>query len=85
MPKRNVTGDSLHPLLLQLVQLHLEGGDLVVDPPEVSPLLPHLLPFLAELPQPGSPLGPALGSREGPYVTGWEARLFLRTACQLKS
>ena len=72
-----IQGDSLLPLLLQLVH--------VVDPPEVSSLLPHLLPVVTELPQPGSPLGSALGSSEGPYVTGWEARLFLRTECQLKS
>ena len=41
MPKRNVTGDSLHPLLLQLVQLHLEGGDLLADPLEVPPAVPE--------------------------------------------
>ena len=80
-----IQGDSLLPLLLQLVHVLLEGSDLVVDPPKVSSLLPHLLPVVTELPQPGSPLGPALGSSEGPYVTGWEARLSLRTECQLKS
>ena len=80
-----VTGDYSLPLLPQLVQLHLEGGDLLVDPLEVPPLLPHLLPLQAELPQPGSPLGPALWSREGPHITGREAWLFLRTVSQLKS
>ena len=31
----------LPPLLLQLVQLHLEGGDLLVDPLEVPPAVPE--------------------------------------------
>ena len=36
-----VTGDYSLPLLLQLVQLHLEGGDLLVDPLEVPPAVPE--------------------------------------------
>ena len=72
-------------LLLQLVQAHLEGGDLLVDPPEAPPLLPQALPLQAELPQPSSPRGPALWSRESPHITGREALLFLRTVSQLKS
>ena len=84
MSKKQRYRGTQSSLLLQLVHVLLEGSDLVVDPPKVSSLLPHLLPVVTELPQPGSPLGSALGSSEGPYVTGWEARLFLRNRVSVK-